>query len=698
MDLPAVDRGIDDCNVALIASCEIFVTHAIGNVMGYIEFMNYSARTLVGAMLALHVTAFSALANEQTLDGQRAVFIEAEKAFAGGQSQKYKELKGQLADYPLLPYLEYDELTRKVNGNFENDIVGFLERNADSPLAERLRYQWMSRLAKQRKFDTLVRHFRPTQDTALECTYREALLNRGETDKAMAGLEQLWLVGKSQPSECDPVFRAWQKTPSFTDEIIWQRISLAMRANDLALASYLARSLPEKDRQALDLWQKIHRDPSQVTRVSVQSDNGIHRSAIVHGVLRLAYRDLAKAMDAWQQVKDKYSFSLEERNRVRQTLGLLLAQNHQPEALQWLTSVDPEIENDRIREWRVRTAIMNRDWIAVLAAVDWLDKEQKKDERWQYWRGRALESLGFNREADAVYRQVAETRNFFSFLAADRVDVPYSFENRPVMLTTEEMAAVERVPGIMRASELFKLNRMVDARREWEYSRKLLDENMVIVAAKVAQHWGWHSSAIFTAAQSGYMDDIPMRFPLGHQETILVQAKSFNIEPEWVYGILRQESAFVTDARSGKGALGLMQIMPSTGAYVAKKQKTPFKGPFELLSAEKNIKLGSAYLRDVRNRLYDHPVLATAAYNAGYTRVKRWLPQKDAIDADLWIETLPYDETRDYIERVMAYTIIYDWRLNASHKTLKQFMPPIIPLTGANVVSQAAKRSADGPT
>lgn len=660
--------------------------------------MIFPARTLLTLMLALWACSWATHADEQALEALRPVFIEAEKALSSGQLKKYNKLKPQLAEYPLLPYLEYEELTRRLSSNPEDDLVRFLERYGDSPLAERLQYQWLSRLAKQRKFDSLVRNFRPTQDTALECTYRDALLSRGETEKAFAGIEQLWLVGKSQPSECDPLFRAWQKTPAYNDELVWQRVSLAMRANDLALALFLARSLPEKERQALDLWQKIHRDPGQVTRVRFQPENGIHRSIIVHGVVRLAYRDLTKGIEAWQQVKDLYSFSLEERNRVRQTLGLLLAQDHRPEALQWLTSVDPEIENDRIREWRVRTALTSRDWIAVLSAVDWLSKEQKEDERWQYWRGRALENLGFNREADAVFRHVAETRNFFSFLAADRVDLTYSFENRPVILTTEELAAVERVPGIMRASELFKLNRLVEARREWEYTRKLLDENMVIVAAKVAQRWGWHSSAIFTAAQSGYMDDIPMRFPLGHQETILVQAKNFNLEPEWVYGILRQESAFVTDARSGKGALGLMQLMPSTGADVAKRQKTPFKGPYELLSAEKNITLGSAYLRDVRNRLYNHPVLATAAYNAGYTRVKRWLPEKNSVDADLWIETLPYDETRDYIERVMAYTVIYDWRLNAYHKTLKQFMPPIFPLNANNVVSQVNESTADEPS
>lgn len=639
--------------------------------------------------------ASSSAATATSYDAQRKLFLEAEKTFAAGQIKSFKELKSKLADYPLLPYLEYDELTRKLNGGAEDEITDFLKRYADSPLAGRLHYQWLSRLAKQRKFSTLIRHFRPTQDTALECTYRQALLDAGKTETAFNGIEQLWLVGKSQPSECDPVFRAWQKTEKYSDELIWQRIALAMRSGEESLASYLVKSLPKKDQADLQLWQKIHRNPGLVGRETFQRDNGIHRTIIVHGITRLAYRDLNGAIGIWHKLKDQYSFSVEERARVRQTLGLLLAQDQRPEALHWLTSIDPEIETDRIREWRVRTAIMNRDWIAVLSSVDWLSKDQRDDTRWQYWRGRALENLGFAREAEALYRHLAQNRNFFSFLAADRVNLPYAFENRPVELTSEELAAVERMPGIMRSRELFVLNRLVDARREWEYARGLLDANMVIAAAKVAQHWGWHSSAIFTAAQSGYYDDIPMRFPLGYQDTVLMQAKSNNIEPEWVYGIMRQESAFVTDARSSKGALGLMQIMPSTGTYVAKRNNTTLKHPYELLSAEKNITLGSAYLRDVRTRLLNHPVLATAAYNAGYSRVKRWLPKQNNIDADLWIETIPYDETRDYIERVMAYTVIYDWRLNAEHKTLRQFMPPITPANG-EIIGQTKPENVKG--
>jgi soluble lytic murein transglycosylase len=343
-----------------------------------------------------------------------------------------------------------------------------------------------------------------------------------------------------------------------------------------------------------------------------------------------------------------------------------------------LNAIHPELENQRIREWRVRAAIRDHDWPATLATIGWLSDEEQASARWQYWRARALDELGFSEDALLIYQQLVTERNYHGFLAADRLQLPYSFENQPASVSQTDMEIVASLPGVRRAKELLELDRLIEARREWEFTSERLNEEQLLIAAKLAESWQWHSSAIFTADRIEYWDDIPLRFPLGYQNDVIYQANKFDIEPAWIYGIMRQESAFVSDARSSQGALGLMQLLPSTGKYIARRNKTPYSGSYDLLVADKNIKLGSAYLKDVRDRLFDHPVLATAAYNAGYAKVKRWLPNDAAMEADIWIETIPYDETRDYLERVLAYTAIYDWRLNPGRQnTLVNFMKPV---------------------
>ncbi len=617
--------------------------------------------------------------NHSALETQRKMFIEAEQAIGKGHYTTYKKLRKELSNYPLLPYIEYKYLLRRLSKATTEEILTFVNQYADTPLADRLRFRWLKTLAKRGRTQELIANYRPTLNTALECHYRSALLKTNQQNQALKGIQKLWLVGNSQPSACDPVFNAWKKTGGLTTDLIWQRIRLAMNKGQTGLADYLARSLSAEERKWLRLWKKVRRTPSLVLKSELfQASNGVHRSILAYGVRRLAFRDIDKALTVWEEINDTYSFSLEELTTVNRTIALLLAQKRRPEALAWLTSVDPEQENQRIREWRVRAAIYEEDWPSALAAIEWLSEDERQTTRWKYWSGRAMESLGFPDEARRVYSQLAQQRDYHGFLAADRLGQPYAFENEPLDFTREDLATLETLPAMVRVRELYNLKRLTDARREWEYLSKHLTTDQLLRAAKLAQTWGWHSRAIFAAARVEYWNDVPLRFPLGYHQTVLNQATEFKLEPAWIYGVMRQESAFVTDARSGKGALGLMQLLPTTGKDVAVRYNTPFKNKADLLVADTNIRLGSAYLRDVRNRLFDNPVLATAAYNAGQRRVRSWLPEARTVNADAWIESIPYDETRDYLERVMAYTVIYDWRLTKNNAiSLKKYMLPI---------------------
>ncbi len=625
--------------------------------------------------------SFSATAQTAALAQQRALFLTAEKAIKRGDYTRLEHFKKGLKNYPLLVYLDYAFLKKNLTTVNSRDIEDFIALNTDTPLANRLRYLWLKQLARLNKNETLITHFQPTSDTALDCAYRSALLDKGLTQQALEGIENIWLRGYSQPDSCDPVFSAWRKTGAITNDLIWQRIALAMDNRKIKLANYLARFLPAEQRKDFKLWRKIHKRPKLIDDANLFSHtNPIHLKIIAHGVLRLAFRDIDHAIESWPTLRNTYAFDNKHLVNINQTLALLIAQKHHADALTYLNAFDTTQETQRIREWRVRAAIRNHNWPATLATIGWLSEAEQAQPRWRYWRARALAALGFDEDAKAIYTQLLSERNYHGFLAADQLKMPYSFENQPAAVSATQLEIVASLPGIRRAKELFELGRLIEARREWGFASERLNEAQLLTAAKLAERWAWHSSAIFTAARIAYWDDIPLRFPLGHQNAVIYQANKYNIEPAWVYGILRQESAFVSDARSGKGALGLMQIMPNTGRYIARRHNASYSGKYDLLIADKNIKLGSAYLKDVRDRLFDNAVLATAAYNAGYTRVKRWLPDNDrAMDADIWIETIPYDETRDYLERVLAYTAIYAWRLNPKHDTnsLANYMKPI---------------------
>jgi soluble lytic murein transglycosylase len=639
-------------------------------------------RTLLVAATTAAIMTTCPLARSETkasdLTRQRSVFVQAERAINSGQTTRFRDLLRDLHGYPLLPYLEYAELSRRLNRLDHKEIAAFEGRYPDAPLTSRLHTSWLASLAAGRRSEELIKYYQPGGSVTLECQYRAALIRQGRSNEALRGVEALWLVGQSQPDACDTVFAAWESSGKLTQAVIWQRIRLAMEAGNTRLAEHLGKRLPATDRPWVQLWTKVIRDPTLVfAQDRFQTDHSMRSHILTHGIVRMGYRDPQRATKGWDELKNRYSFTPEQRAQVERTLALLLAQSKDPEALPRLEAVGENAATARIREWRVRAALDQRNWVAVLTAIETLSAEEQSDTRWRYWRGRALEALGFVDAAREIYADLSTTRNYHSFLAADRIGANYELENAPLQLAARDMRRLEEVPGIARSRELYKLQRTVDARREWEYTMQRLDGQSMAHAAKLAEEWGWHSNAIFTAARSGYWHDLDLRFPVLYEKSVLSGAKEFNIEAAWIYGIVRQESAFMVDARSPRGAMGLMQLLPSTARSVAPRAKTSLRRSNELFSPEKNIQLGSAYLQQVRGTLNDHPVLATAAYNAGPTKVRNWIPEREQIPADLWIETIPYDETRDYVERVMAYTVIYDWQLTGHPMRLREFMPPV---------------------
>ena len=631
-----------------------------------------------------------------SIASQRDTFLAAEKALKNGQLTRYRQLKAGLDDYPLLPYLEYEYLRKRLHRLPADRIEEFLSQYRDSPLQERLHSAWLSTLARQGDWQQYLKAYESGGTTREQCLKRWAQYQTGHREQAFSGIENLWLVGRSQPRSCDKIFMAWQTNGGINNELIWQRFQMAMQARQIHLARYLSTLLQADQRQWATLWLRIYSHPELVTSEKLFANYHPMRSQILmEGIRRMAYRDLDKAVTNWDIIRHRYPFNEVQRSGIERTLAMRHALRGHPEALSWLASLSASDSSDPVvEEWRVRAALDQQNWEAVIDGIELLDDEGQNSPRWRYWRARAMEALEQQSQAYDQYWALAQSRSYYGFLAADRLGVTYRFDDQPVPTNDEDIDHLERLPGLARAHELFVLERILDARREWLYATRKLPESLLQQAAAIAHQWGWHDRAILTMARTSYRDDLALRFPLAYRDKVSSEALKQDIDPALAFALIRQESAFTADVRSHAGAMGLMQLMPRTARQTARKLGLKYHGRMALTDADTNIKLGIGHLRQVMNRYQNNPVLATAAYNAGAHRVKQWIPEQGIIPADVWTETLPFTETRNYVQNILLFSTIYQQRLGEALTTLQQRMPPIR-APGALLADRSENASGD---
>ena len=620
---------------------------------------------------ANYASETSALTPESALIQQRHLFNDAREAIKKGQISRTNNIAKQLKDYPLTPYLSYWQLYRKKSSLTAQQLSDFKDQYNNASLAARLEHHWLSNLAKQGQWEKLLSHYTPSSSVELNCYYRRALYKNNEHKKAFANIETLWLVGKSQPRACDPLFSAWQETSGFSEELAWERFKLSMNSGQVYLARYLHRFLSPQHQVLSKQWRQIHRHPENiVTDKQLQTDTAWNRFLILYGTKRLARYQSSKAAAFWDKITLLYDFTEEQTTSMEKDIALRLAKQGKAEAMHWLEHLNDD--SDETNEWRVLTAIKEAQWQDVLFWYSQMPPHQKNHSRWQYWHARALEQLNFTRPAANLFKLLSQERSYYGFLAANRSQQQFKLENRPLNFSTKQLTTIAQLPKIQRAREFFAIGDKLNARREWYQAMQSMPREQQLIAAQLAHQWGWHDRVINTLGNANYMDDIALRFPLAHNKAITDHAQQQQVDPAWAYAIIRQESAFTSDARSPKGALGLMQIMPSTGKFIAKSLKTRLTNNYQLIDVNTNIRFGINYLNTVMNRFDQNIIVATAAYNAGSSRVKAWLPNDNDQETDQWVELIPYKETRNYVKNVLAYTIIYNQRLGQPpHKILK---------------------------
>ena len=639
-----------------------------------------------------------AFATEEGLDARRALFLSTEKALANGDRQTFREGLERLADYPLHSWLLYADLRSRLDKADADEVHAFLAAHGDTPHGQRLRHAWFDHLVREQRWGELVRDFDPDgRSTARLCQYKHALLELDRTQEALAGVEAIWLHGRSRPDACDPVFDAWREAGRLTPERVWGRFQLALEAGQSGLAGYLKRFLPEAERDRAGRWLRLYRRPAGVARVDWSTTAPERTPRMLENAWRrLARQEPEEALTLWQRHDAGDRLGAAQRRDVEQTLALQLILEQGGKSLAYLDTLPEGVFDAQLREWRVRAALAAGDWARVLRAVDAMDAQQSNDDAWRYWRARALAELGRKDEAAGLFADLAAERNFYGFLAADRAGQPYRIGHRSLDASAKAIRILATRPAFQRAREWHALDRPIEARREWVRAIAGLNRAGLKAAAALAHRWDWHDRAIFTVAKARAFGDVELRFPLVYAELIRDNADANGIDPAWALAVARQESAFMKDIRSRAGALGLMQVMPATGRRVARHvDGVQVNHWLDLLKPEVNVPIGTYYLRQNLDRFGGHPLLSTAAYNAGAHRVKEWLPEDGRMDADVWAELIPYSETRKYVRRVLAYRVIYETRLGRTPTTLSSLLPPVTARTQLDASRTAHNRYWD---
>ncbi|MGB5598391.1 MAG: transglycosylase SLT domain-containing protein [Thiothrix litoralis] len=616
-------------------------------------------------------------------ENQRELFQQTYSKLQAGNTDGFATLPAGMTQYPLYPWLEYSYLKQNVDTLSDAQMLDFALRNPNSLMADALYTQLSKRLADKQDWQKLLNTIPPDlDDTNTQCYRTQALMAIGQKQAALDTGKQTWMgITKGISSACLPVTDLLRRYVKLSTSDYWERIRAALDKNQTTLASQLAADLPPEARSAVDTWMQIRKSPADALPNAIQqTDTPYLRDAITYGLERLAKKEPQQAETLWATARQTLKFTPEETAKVESALGMYQALRRDPAALPRLAAIPSAQRTQDGNLWMARAAARTSDWEKLLDATRQLKFDNARDAAgWQYWQARALEQTGKKREATSLYTQIAPQATFYGFLSADHLGQSYDSLRLKPIDRSQRVAGLQKIAAVQRAFEWFALGNREQGRKEWFRVLKQMDKDGILAMADLATRANDPNLAIWTVARAKEWDEINLRFPLVHIELAMEQGRTQGIQPAWIMGVMRRESAFDAGVESSAKALGLMQLIPPTARAVGNKLGLSIKGRDDILHPATNVQLGSAYLRDMLRKFSGNYAQATAAYNAGPGRPPQWAPEK-LINADQWVESIPFNETRDYVQAVMAYTTIYDDKLNPGKgRRLSERLQPIAP-------------------
>lgn len=620
-----------------------------------------SASHLAAQPVATHV--------DTQLASHRFHYQKAKAALSQNQTKLYREHLEKLGNYPLRQYLEFSELRNRFASLKQQDLDNFLARYPDSFLASRLRTNYLQFLASRHKWEDFNRYYVAGDNNSIDlvCHSLLARIKTGDTT-AYRETEDLWNVGKSQPDSCDPLFTQWRSAGYLSQDLVWSRFNKAMQNGEIRFAQHLTQQLKSYKPRA-NLYLQVHANPKLITqRQRFQNQDLPTQHMIAYGIQKLAAKAPLDALFHWQMYEAQQLFPEDLMLDTKLTIVKRLIRNGHSAEAQSLLSYSHMLRHGEVLDELLREALADNDWARLADGLLLLDDVSRAEERWQYWAARVQEVLnhpvaGFA-NPERIYRSLAQNRSFYGFLSADKLSQSYALVDESTALDRAFLQSVANMPAMQRSYELWLTGNLTESRAEWLHAARSMDDRQLAAAGQLARDWGWYSTGIQTMINGNLWNELTVRFPLAYQDEITRLANATRLEPTFIYAIARQESAFDAGARSPVGATGLMQLMPQTAAFMAKKSGIQHRGKADLLQPEHNMRLGSHYLSHLMQTFKGNRILAAAAYNAGPHRVNRWLSEAGKEKpVDVWIETIPFKETRNYVQNVLCFSVIYAYRL-----------------------------------
>ena len=611
------------------------------------------------------------LANIVPIDQNRTLFLELEQHIKNGNKGLDLEAFSELSDYPLYPYLVHQWLGKSLLD--KSAIKSLLNDFSGNQFVESIRKDWLEYLAKNLEWEEVIKAYKKTDDLQSQCNYLLALYHTEKKSAALRGIAEIWVSGQELPKTCHHAQKTLEQSGYLTDAMKWKRFESVLIQGHVKVAKQIMSLFAKQDRQVAIFWLKVHEKPKSVVNKKLWKNKNRNSALIfAYGIERLAKKNLNLAAKTWDQNKKKFNLTKLRIQEVEKALAIRMVVNRDPSAYDRLNQLI--INDQEIRIWRVRAALLKNNWALVVSALDRLNNMEKIQPKWQYWRARAYWESGEKKIAKRIFSELAENRSFYGFVAADYVGQKYQFMDKKVKLPKFKLTNFVNNNEFKAVQEFKYFKREKEAREQWLSALNLLPEWQIPAAAFIAQEQGWDLLAAETIKIVGHKGASNLRFPLSYHSQIMMQARQRKIDPAIIFSLIRRESAFNKNAISRVGARGLMQIMPATGKFIAKNLKEQWQTVKMLFNPEINLRYGTYYYKRMLDRFKGNFALAAAAYNAGPHRVNRWLPKQQQLPADVWIEMIPFDETRNYVFSVLTNSIIYQHQLKRNSLKMKDLL------------------------
>jgi soluble lytic murein transglycosylase len=639
-------------------------------------------RAAVGAFGLAHAVAAGAQATD-------ADVLAAKAAFDKGDRLRLDAIAPRARGHVLEPYVAYWQLKAGIDAAEPDAVRAFVARYASTPLAERAQVDYLKALGKKgdwARFTTVI-GTATYDDTEIACYTRQAARQR-DGDAALAPARTLWFNGQATPEACDPVFAVLIARGTISVDDRWARYRLAVEAGNVRLAQQIAGDLPAADWIGARDFQRVDAKPvAELAKGGFRWKGRDGRELALYALDRGARSDPDGARAAWLKWRDRLTEP--ERDWGNARLAYHASRQLVPWANDaWRESVPGTMTADA-HAWRVRAALRAQSWRDVAAAIDAMPRAMADEATWRYWRARSLAATGRAEDARTIYGALAVEFDYHGLLSADALGLCVDPRSASVAPDPAWQSRFGARPDVARVVKLAELDLRAESQREWLAIVRDFDDDALNQASIYAAGRRLNDRSINTANRTRERHDYALRYPMPWRDLFSAAARDNAVEEAMLLGIARQESRFTPQIVSSAGAIGLMQLMPATAQWVAKQSGRADFRPSRINDLDINTQFGAFYFKYWLDRLDGSPALAAAAYNAGPGRAMAWRPA-EALDGAAWVETIPFNETRDYVKKVLANSVVYARAMGDPSVDVRRRLGTITPRT-ASVAPLVAK-------